>query len=70
MALIVTEQLHQNFKILYNNVPAAELAGAIPAAGQLLFPVPAGAAADPGHLVADSYYHRYPTYRSVGTHRR
>lgn len=69
-ALIVTEQLHQNIEVLYSNVPAAELAGAVPAAGQFLLPVPAGAAADPGHLVADSYHHRHPTNRSVGTHRR
>lgn len=68
--LVVTEQLHQDVEVLDHHVPATEPAGAVPAARELLLPVPAGAAADPGHLLAHADHHRHPTHRGARPHCR
>lgn len=60
--LPIPEQLHQDVQVQRGDVPAAEPARAVPAARQLLLPVPAGAAAHPGHLLADADHHRHPAH--------
>lgn len=52
-----TEQLHQDVQVQLADVPALEPVRAVPAAGQLLLPVPAGSADDPGHLLSDTHHH-------------
>lgn len=66
----MTEQLHQDLEVLDHHVPATESAGAVPTARELLLPVPAGAAADPGHLLAHADHHRHPAHRGARPHRR
>lgn len=68
--LFVSEQLHQNIEVLDHNILAAESAWAVPAAGQLLLLVSVGAAANPGHLVADPHHHRHPAHRRTRAHCR
>lgn len=69
-ASFVPEQLHQDIEVLDHNIPAAESARAVPAAGQLLLLVPVGAAADPGHLLADAHHHRHTAHRGARAHCR
>lgn len=69
LSVQLREQLHQNFQVHGADVSASEPLRAVPAARQLLFPVPAGAAADPGHLVADMDHHRGAAYRCAAAHR-
>lgn len=68
--VIVPEQLHQNIQVLDYNVSAAEFAGAVSAASQLLLPVPAGTPAHPGHLLADAHNHGHPTDWGARSHCR
>lgn len=66
--VVVPEQLHQDVQVLGGDVSAAEPAGAVPAARQLLLPVPAGAAADPGHILADAHHHGHTADRGASPH--
>lgn len=51
------DELHQNVEVHPVHVPTAQLIRAIPAASQLLFPVPNDAADDIDNIVVDSYHH-------------
>lgn len=68
--MFLSEQLHQNIEVLDHNVPPAELARAISAFGELLFPVPAGPPADSGHLIADADHYCYTVNRCASSHCR